>query len=96
MDYAAVMVLSPISGNWELMSSGGKVIVFDTERVAWEWMPMLGQGRICREDEAKKQISFLELSRELPNCARVISPYVPGERQPWKAHQIWSEWWSGV
>ena len=25
-DYAAVMVVSPVSGRWELMSSGGRIV----------------------------------------------------------------------
>ena len=34
-DYAAVAVHNPITGRWELMSDGGRVIVFDTAEVAW-------------------------------------------------------------
>ncbi len=94
-DYAAALVLSAVSGRWELMSSGGRVIVFDTAAVAWEWLPLLGQGRQYAADARARTITFLEISRTLPNRARVISPYRPDENQPWRRHQIWSAWWSG-
>ena len=95
MEYAAVAVLSPVSGRWELMSSGGRVVVFDTATVAWEWLPMLGKGRLYREEAARLRICFLELARDLPNMAEVVSPYDPGERTPWERHIIWSDWWGG-
>lgn len=93
-DYAVVLVLSPVSGQWELMSSGGRVIVFDTARTAWEWLPLLGQGRLYTVDARALSLTFLEVSRVLPNRARVVSPYCPDEKQPWRAHRIWSEWWT--
>ena len=88
-----MMVVNPASGNWELMSSDGKVIVFDTAILAWEWLPLLGQGRPFLSDDKSLSVTFLELSRILPNRARVVSPYFPEERQPWKKHTIWSDWW---
>ena len=92
-DYAAVMVMSPCSGDWELMSDMGNVIVFDTERMAWEWLPLLGCGRPYALDVRQRSITFLEMSAELPNRAKIVSPYSPGESYPWKRHVIWSEWW---
>jgi hypothetical protein len=91
-DYAAVLVLSPVSGQWELMSSGGRVIVFDTWQTAWDCLPLLGKGRLCRTDFRERSITFLEISREIPNRARVVCPYAPEERTPWKGHVIWNEW----
>lgn len=93
-DYAAVAVVSPITGQWELMSNGGKVIVFDTAQLAWEWLPLLGKGRLYAADSKALRIAFMELSSELPNRARVVHPYRPDEMQPWRRHVIWSEWWS--
>lgn len=93
MDYAAVMVRSPISNRWELMSCGGRVIVFDTAATAWEWLPLLGQGRTFRADSKTRTLHFYELSNSLPNLARVVSPYSPEEKTPWKRHVIWTEWW---
>ncbi len=93
-DYAAVMVRSPVSGRWELMSSAGRVIVFDTAAVAWEWLPLLGQGRRYSVDAGGEGITFWEVSAALPNRARVVSPYFPAEGQPWRRHRIWSEWWT--
>lgn len=90
-DYAAVAVVSPVSGKWELMSVGRRVVVFDTAQMAWEWLPTLGQGRICHADERNLAVTFLEVSRVLPNRAQVISPYVPDETMPWKRHVIWTE-----
>ena len=94
-EYAAVMVAHPVTGRWELMSNGGRVIVFDTARVAWEVLPLLGKGRPCRAAEANLSLTFLEVSRLLPNRARVVSPYDPDEAQPWRKHIIWSEWMAG-
>ena len=91
MDYAAALVRSPISGKWELMSSGGKIIVFDTAAVALEWLPLLGQGRRCHTDVARATVWFEEISTTLPNIAKVVSPYSPEERTPWKRHLIWTE-----
>ena len=93
-DYAAIAVLSPITGRWELMSSGGQVIVFDTARMAWEWLPLLAQGRGYAADTRTLSMTFREVSARLPNRARVISPYRPDEVMPWKRHIIWSAWWS--
>ena len=93
-DYAAVAVLSPITGRWELMSSGGRVIVFDTARVAWEWLPLLGQGRRYAADSRAMRLSFQEVSARLPNQARVVCPYRPDENGAWKRHVMWSEWWT--
>jgi hypothetical protein len=93
-DYAAVAVLSPITGRWELMSSGGRVIVFDTARVAWEWLPLLGQGRRYAADSRAMRLSFQEVSLRLPNQARVVCPYRPDEHGAWKRHVMWSEWWT--
>ena len=91
MNYAAVMVRSPLSGRWELMSSGGKVVVFDTAAIAWEWLPLLGQGRLCQGDSRTRTIWFNELSSTLPNLAKIVSPYSLEEKAPWKRHIIWSE-----
>ena len=91
MDYAAVMVRSPLSGRWELMSSGGKVVVFDTAAIAWEWLPLLGQGRRCLGNAATRTVWFNELSSTLPNLAKIVCPYSPQEKAPWKRHVIWSE-----
>ena len=91
--YAAVMVFSPRSESWELMSCGGRVIVFDTAEVAWNWLPLLGSGRPYRADSRSLSLWFLEVSSTAPNRARVVTPYEPGERQPWRRHVIWSEWW---
>ncbi|HZO90530.1 MAG TPA: hypothetical protein VFB38_19540 [Chthonomonadaceae bacterium] len=93
-DYAAVAVVNPVTGRWELMSSGGRVIVFDTAQMAWEWLPLLGQGRLYRADRRTLSLWFLEVSSALPNRARVVCPYRPEEAQPWRRHLIWSEWWS--
>ena len=93
-DYAAVAVLSPVTGRWELMSSGGRVIVFDTARLAWEWLPLLGQGQRYSADSRALRLTFWEVSARLPNQARVICPYRPDEVSPWKRHTMWSEWWS--
>lgn len=93
--YAAVAVFSPITGRWELMSDGGRVIVFDSAQVAWEWLPMLGSGRPHVADARSHSVTFLEVSAVAPNRARVICPYEPGEPTPWRRHVIWSEWWGG-
>lgn len=93
-DYAAVAVVSPVTGAWELMSSGGRVIVFDTAQVAWEWLPLLGQGRPYTADARNLRLTFQEVSATLPNRAQVISPYRPDEAPPWKRHLIWSEWFT--
>ena len=95
MDYAAVEVLSPRSGKWELMSAGGRVIVFDTAEIAWNWLPLLGGGRLHSSDARRRSIAFLEISSCVPNRARVVSPYDPGEKAPWRRHIIWSDWWRG-
>ena len=92
-EYAAIAVHSPLSGRWELMSDGGRVIVFDTMEVAWNWLPLLGGGRPYRADARSRSLCFLELSRTAPNRARVVWPYDPGEKAPWRSHVIWSEWW---
>lgn len=94
-EYAAVMVFSPITRLWELMSSGGRVIVFDTAELAWNWLPLLGSGRPYSLHRPTLSICFLEISRTAPNRARVVSPYNPNEAAPWKRHVIWSEWWKG-
>ncbi|HZP80716.1 MAG TPA: hypothetical protein VFB21_03680 [Chthonomonadaceae bacterium] len=93
-DYAAVAVVSPVTGQWELMSHAGRVIVFDTAQAAWEWLPLLGQGRLYSADRGTLSLAFLEVSAALPNRARVVCPYYPGEAQPWRKHVIWSEWWT--
>jgi len=90
-DYAAVMVVSAVTGKWELLSVKGRVVVFDTAQVAWEWLPTLGQGRISLTNEKGLSLCFAEISRTLPNRARVVSPYFPQETQPWRKHLIWSE-----
>ena len=90
-DYAAVAVVSAVTGEWELLSVAGRVVVFDTAAIAWEWLPLLGQGRVSVPDEKRLSLCFREISRTLPNRARVVSPYFPGENQPWKRHLIWSE-----
>ncbi len=90
-DYAAVLVVSAVTGRWELLSVGGKVVVFDTAETAWQWLPTLGQGRVGVENERAQSLCFAEISRTLPNRARVISPYVPGEKTPWRRHLIWTE-----
>ncbi len=92
-DYAAVMVWSLRSGRWELMSDGGRVIVFDTAEVAWNWLPLLGSGRPYRADSRSLSLWFLEVSSTAPNRARVVTPYRPDENQPWTRHVIWTEWW---
>ena len=92
--YAAVMVFSPITRRWELMSSRGRVIVFDTAEMAWNWLPLLGGGRTYSRHLPTLSISFLEISPTAPNRARVVCPYRPDEPVPWKRHIIWSEWWN--
>lgn len=92
--YAAVAVTSPVTGQWELMSDRGRVIVFDTARTAWEWLPLLGGGRPYVADARSLLVCFTVISRTAPNRARVITPYETGERMPWRRHVIWSEWWS--
>lgn len=94
--YAAVAVHSPLSGRWELMSDGGRVIVFDTPRVAWEWLPLLGGGRPFAADARRLALCFTEVSVTAPNRACVVWPYEPGEAVPWRRHVIWSEWWHGA
>ncbi len=94
-DYAAVAVFSPASRRWELMSSGGRVIVFDTAEMAWNWLPLLGSGRPYSADARSLSLCFMELSATAPNRARVVTPYHPDEGQPWKRHVIWTEWWDG-
>jgi hypothetical protein len=93
-DYAAVAVFSPLSGRWELMSSGGRVIVFDTAEVAWDWLPLLGGGRRACRDRSNLSVAFPEISMNAPNRARVVDHYNPGEKTPWQRHVIWSEWLS--
>ncbi len=95
MDYAAVEVLSPRSGRWELMSAEGRVIVFDTAEIAWNWLPLLGGGRLHSSDSRSRSIVFWEISPVVPNRARVVSPYDLGEKTPWERHVIWSDWWRG-
>ncbi len=92
-DYAAVAVVHPLTGNWELMSSNGKVIVFDTTEMAWNWLPLLGGGRPHSADARSLSVCFSELSRVAPNRARVVQNYVPDEVTPWRNHIIWSSWW---
>ena len=92
-DYAAVAVFSPRSGTWELMSNGGRIIVFDTAEVAWNWLPLLGSGRPYSADARSLSLWFLEVSNTAPNRARVVTPYRPDENQPWRRHVIWTEWW---
>src|ERR1051326_4352417 len=94
-EYAAVSVFSPVTQRWELMSDGGRVIVFDTAEVAWNWLPLLGGGGPYSADLRALTLCFAEISRMAPNRARVVSPYRPDEKQPWKHHVIWSEWWNG-
>lgn len=94
-DYAAIRVVNPRTGRWELMSSGGRVIVFDTAELAWNWLPLLGGGRPYSADARLRSLTFLEISSTAPNRAAVVSPYAPGEATPWKQHVIWSEWWQG-
>ena len=93
-DYAAVAVFSPVTRKWELMSDGGRIIVFDTTEVAWNWLPLLGGGRPYSADARSLSLCFMELSTTAPNRARVVTPYVPGETQPWERHIIWSDWWA--
>jgi hypothetical protein len=93
MDYAAVRVVNPRNGRWELMSSGGRVIVFDTAELAWNWLPLLGGGRPYTADARSLCLCFLEISSAAPNRAAVVSNYTPGETAPWQRHIIWSEWW---
>ena len=90
-DYAAVAVMSVITGKWELLSCGGRVVVFDTAEMAWHWLPTLGQGRIGIEDRSRMSLCFAEISRELPNRSYVVSPYHPEESQPWGRHIIWTD-----
>ncbi len=92
-DYAAVSVFSPRTRRWELMSDRGRVIVFDTAEVAWNWLPLLGGGRTYASDARSLSLCFLELSGVAPNRARVVTHYMPEERAPWRGHIIWSEWW---
>ena len=95
-DYAAITVFSPRSRQWELMSDRGRIIVFDTAELAWNWLPLLGGGRPYSADARSLLLSFLEISTAAPNRARVVSPYNPGETAPWKRHVIWSEWWGAA
>ena len=92
-DYAAVEVYSPLSHRWELMSDGGRIILFDTAELAWNWLPLLGGGRPYSADARARSICFMELSSFAPNRARVISGFRPDEPFPWRKHVIWSEWW---
>ncbi len=94
-DYAAIAVFSPLSQRWERMSDRGRVIVFDNAEVAWNWLPLLGGGRLYVADARSKTICFVELSSAAPNMAYVEAPYRTGESFPWKRHVIWSEWWRG-
>ncbi|HXG23700.1 MAG TPA: hypothetical protein VNJ09_04025 [Chthonomonadales bacterium] len=94
-DYAAIAVFSPRTQRWELMSDGGRVIVFDTAEVAWNWLPLLGSGRPYVSDVRRMSLCFLEISSVAPNRARVVTPYRPDENHPWRRHVIWSEWWRG-
>ena len=93
-DYAAIEVVHPITGKWELMSSNGRVIVFDTAELAWNWLPLLGGGRTFSSDARNLSVCFHTISSAAPNRARVVTPYLPEESFPWKRHMIWSEWWS--
>jgi hypothetical protein len=92
LDYAAIEVVCPFSGRWELMSSGGRVVVFDSAGIAGEVLPLLGGGRRSVLDADGRGVTFAEISLVCPNRARVVSPYVPGEAVPWRRHVIWSEW----
>lgn len=93
--YAAIAVFSPRTQRWELMSDRGRVIVFDTAEVAWNWLPLLGGGRPYVSDVRTLSLCFLEISSVAPNRARVVTPYRPDENHPWRRHVIWSEWWRG-
>ncbi len=93
-DYAAISVYSPRTHRWELMSSGGRIIVFDTAEMAWNWLPLLGGGRPYVSDARSLSLCFVEISSAAPNRARVVSPYRLDENQPWRRHVIWSEWWN--
>jgi len=94
-EFAAVAVVNPWTGKWELMSSSGRVIVFDTAEVAWNWLPQLGGGRPYSSDVRSLSLWFMEVSTTVPNRARVVSPYRPDEKPPWRRHVIWSEWMDG-
>ena len=92
MNYAAISVINPTTGNWELMSSSGRVIVFDTAELAWNWLPLLGGGRTYKADSRRLEIWFFEISNNAPNRAKVVPQYDLGELMPWRKHIIWSEW----
>lgn len=95
-NYAAIAVVNVTTGKWERMSSNGRVIVFDTAEIAWNWLPLLGGGREYRLDRKSGEICFLQIRMDQPNRAKLISPYDPGESYPWREHIIWTEWWSAT
>jgi hypothetical protein len=81
----------------------GKRVVFDNAGVANDFLPLLGQGRVCRA--ANPELDTFEFSPvELDgiNSAAIVHPYDvynntawwPSEVKgmPWKYHMIWTEW----
>lgn len=96
-------VYPPGKSDCTLMSSGRRVIVFDTPEMATQFLPLLGNGRVAHWGADGESVSFAPLSETDTNRAVVLTGYDPYNApngrsespiREWRHHLMWSHWWS--
>lgn len=102
--YCAVGVYDGQGDKPVLMSTGGKVIVFDTKSIAQETLPILANGRDWAWDATGEHLWFFPLDEDKVNHLCIFTDYdvynlpaglpVVSESRglDWKRHIIWTLW----
>ena len=101
--YAAIGIYEYGKSHPTRMSSNNRVIVFDTPRQAFQFMPQLGEGRITRWKLNNEEAYWLPMEPGKVNRACILTGYdvynlPPGMRSEtkmmaWRYHVPFAEWY---
>jgi hypothetical protein len=73
--YAVIAIYPPGALHPSLLSKNNKVIVFDTPAMAREFLPILGEGRICYFSGDGESVTFAPVDPKGVNRASVLTHY---------------------
>lgn len=100
--YAVVGIYPLGGGKPQLMTSHGKIVLFDTREIAQGVIPLLGAGRRYTWSADGDTITFLEVDPAGVNRAVILTEYDPYDLPPgmpvpsetrlmdWRNHVMWS------
>ena len=80
--YAVIGIYHAAEDRPSLMSSDGRVIVFDTPQMAVEFLPLLGGGRITQWSADGETACWSPVEPQGVNRASVLTNYDPYDMPP--------------